>query len=286
MIYYTKIIQIIKATIFILLLMFLALIRTETSYVSYASNGSFFKGDNKYKGFYWFENQQKPDISKPDTEFHYPTPEEATRAIEVRKKTLDDARSQMVELAFVEDTPPEMLREAIVKYKKLEAAMYDGAIRLSYANEMANFTNPEIANLTEQPTNVFANKIKRKSDEREKITTIREFARKFDLVVFTNNNCPYSQAFDPVITDFARTHDFTLDKTPLDGIEGKIAQNLGITSTPTLIAVSKDASKMFEISRGMVGISELEANIILSSKYRNEQKIQSQGKYRNSKGKR
>ena len=133
---------------------------------------------------------------------------------------------------------------------------------------------------------MFANKIKRKSDEREKITTIREFARKFDLVVFTNNNCPYSQAFDPVITDFARTHDFTLDKTPLDGIEGKIAQNLGITSTPTLIAVSKDASKMFEISRGMVGISELEANIILSSKYRNEQKIQSQGKYRNSKGKR
>ena len=81
--------------------MFLALIRIETSY---ASNGSFFKGDNKYKGFYWFENQQKPDNSKPSTEFHYPTPEEATRAIEVRKKTLDDARESNGELAFVEDT--------------------------------------------------------------------------------------------------------------------------------------------------------------------------------------
>jgi hypothetical protein len=280
-----KTVQRIKTLILVILLLPLILVHAEKSY---ASNSSFYKGDNKYKGFYWFENQQKPDSSKPDTdtEFHYPTPEEATRAIEVRKKTLDDARSQMVELAFVEDTPPEMLREAIVKYKKLEAAMYDGAIRLSFANEMANFTNPEIANLTEQPTNVFANKIKRKSDEREKITTIREFARKFDLVVFTNNNCPYSQAFEPVITDFARTHGFILDKTPLDGIEGKIAQNLGITSTPILIAVSKDASKMFEISRGMVGISELEANIILSNKYSNEQKTQSHGKYKNSKGKR
>ena len=278
-----KPVQIIKTLILSILLLPLILVHAEKSY---ASTGSFYKGDNKYKGFYWFESNQNKDNNKQDQEFHYPTPEEATAAIQMRKQALDDARSQMVELAFIEDTPPDMLRKAIVKYKKLEVAMYDGAIRLTYANEMANFTNPEIAGLTEQPTNVFANKIKRKLDEKEKIAKIKEFAREFDLVVFTNNNCPYSTAFEPVIINFANTHGFTLEKASLDSSEGAVAQKLGITSTPTLIAVDKDAKAMFEISRGMASVSELETSIILSSKYSNEQKSQSQNKYRNQKGKR
>lgn len=241
---------------------------------AFARDISFYDGANKHKGFYWFESKQSQNNSTTESDFHYPTPEEATKAIEMRKKAMDDARSQMVELAFDKTTPPEILRKAIVKYKKLEAEMYDGAIRLTYANEMANFTNPEIANVIEYPTNVFANKIKRKSDYEHKIKTIREFAKNFNLLVFTNDNCPYSRAFMPVITNFAKEHGFSLEKAALDGTEGKIAQTLGITSTPTLVAVSSDSNEMFEISRSMVSVSELEANIVLSSKYSDEQRKQ------------
>ncbi len=271
MIISTKTLKIIK---FIVtpILFGLSIIFTNISNVSAAS---FYKGENKYKGFYWFESNQSLYNKAKDQEFHYPSPEEAVTAIEARKKALDDARSQMVELAFLEDTPPLILRQAIVKYKKLEASMYDGAIRLTQANEMANFTNPEIAGLTEQPTNVFGNKIKRTLDQAEKIVKIREFAQEFDLLVFTNNNCPYSKAFEPVITNFASAHSFSLDKTSLDSLEGKIAQKLGITSTPSLVAIRKDAKEIFEISRGMVSVSELESRIILSSKYSKEQKSQS-----------
>lgn len=252
--------------------------------ISFARAGGFYQGEDKYRGFYWFESKTNKDNSEAK-EFHYPTPEEATMAIEMRKKALDDARSQMVELSFQKNVPPEVLRSAIVKYKKLEAVMYDSAIALTYANEMANFTNPEIANLAENPTNVFANKIKRKLDEREKIATVREFARHFDLVLFTNNNCPYSKAFEPVIARFSSNHGFTLEKASLNSHEGKIAQKLGITSTPTLVAVSKDANEMFEITRGMIGLSELEASIVLSSKYSDEKKNQSRN-YKNKKSKR
>ena len=68
--------------------------------------------------------------------------------------------------------------------------------------------NPKIAGLTKQPTNVFANKIKRKLDEKEKIVKIKEFAKEFDLVVFTNNNYSYSKAFKLIIINFANTHGF------------------------------------------------------------------------------
>ena len=65
---------------------------------SYASDGSFYQGNNKYKGFYWFETPElqkhKNTNSKSYEEkesFKYPTPEEAGRAIAERKKQLDDA---------------------------------------------------------------------------------------------------------------------------------------------------------------------------------------------------
>lgn len=250
---------------------------------SYASNGSFYQGNNKYKGFYWFETPElqkhKNTNSKSYEEkesFKYPTPEEAGRAIAERKKQLDDARNIMSELSFRNDVPPEVLRDAIIKYKKLEIKMYDSAINLVYASEMANFTNPELSNLNEIPTNVFANKIKRKEEQKERINTIKQFANEFDLLLFTSSTCPYSKAFLPVVTNFASTHGFTLDTAPLDSSEGKIAQSLGIKATPTLVAISKDSKELFEISRGMSSISELERVIVLSSKYSKELKAKSQ----------
>lgn len=237
----------------------------------HAGVGGFYQSADKYRGFYWFEDQ-KSNIQPIDTvKFHYPTPQEATRAIAERKKEIDDARAQMVELSFKKDVPPEIFRQAIVKYKKLEAKMYEGAIALVHASDMANFTNPEIANIQEFPTNVFANKIKRIADERQNIETIKEFAQKFDLLLFADNNCSYCKAFAPVIANFAKNHAFTLDITSLDSKAGKIANSLGINSVPTLIAVSKDGKELFEISRGFSSASELEASMLLAKKYSEEQ---------------
>lgn len=237
----------------------------------YAGVGGFYKEENKYRGFYWFEDQKSQERSQSSAEFLYPSPEEATRAIEARKKALDDARSQMVELGFRKDVPPKILRQAIVKYKKLEAEMYDGAIALVHSSEMANFTNPEIANVTEYPTNVFANKIKRSAEEQQRITTVKEFAKNFDLLLFVEEGCPYCKFFKPVITHFAKEHGFALDIASLESREGKIAQNLGISSVPTLVAVRKDGKELFEITRGAATISELETSILLAKAYSEEQ---------------
>ena len=237
----------------------------------YAVVGSFYKCADKYRGFYWFEDQKNRVHDIDSLKFFYPTPEAAEMAIEARKKAMNDARNQMVELGFREDTPPHILRQAIVKYKKLEAEMHEGSIRLVQASEMANFTNPEIADVKQFPTNVFANKIKRATDEQEKIATVREFAKKFDLLLFASSDCPYCKAFAPVITNFARDHGFTLDTTTLDGKAGKIAQGLGINAVPTLVAVSKDGKQLFEISRGLSSLPELEASVVLANNLSEEQ---------------
>ena len=254
---------------------FIVLILVIT-YQAQANVGHFYQGSDRYRGFYWFEDKSLLKEDKKDA-YHIPTPIEAEKAIEVRRKTLDDARNQMIELAFRKDTPPQLLREAIVKYKKLEQEMYDGGIRLSNANNMANFTNPEIADQIELPTNVFANKIKRKVAEEEQIKTIKDFAGKFDLVLFANDNCPYCTAFLPVVTGFAEEYGFTLNVTGLDTPQGKIATKLGVRSVPTLVAISKDAAQLFELARGFISFSELQDNVVLGHAYSTE-KAQSSGK--------
>ncbi len=247
-----------------------------TTYQAQANVGHFYQGSDRYRGFYWFEDKSLLNEDKKDA-YHIPTPIEAEKAIEVRRKTLDDARNQMIELAFRKDTPPEILRSAIIKYKKLEQEMYDGAIRLSNSSDMANFTNPEIADQIELPTNVFANKIKRKVAEEEQIKTIKDFAGKFDLVLFANDNCPYCTAFLPVVTGFAEEYGFTLNVTGLDTPQGKIATKLGVRSVPTLVAISKDAAQLFELARGFISFSELQDNVVLGHAYSTE-KAQSSGK--------
>ena len=236
----------------------------------YAGVGGFYKGEDRYRGFYWFEDQRTGLQNIDSFQFHYPSPDEAQTSIEARKKEMDDARAQMVELGFREDTPPHILRQAIVKYKKLEVQMHDGAIRLVHASEMANFTNPEIADVTEFPTNVYANKIKRAADEQEKIAIVKEFAKKFDLLLFVSPDCTYCKAFTPVITNFAKEHGFTLETSNLNSSEGKIAQGLGINAVPTLVAVAKDGKELFELSRGLSSLSELEASVALASNLNDE----------------
>lgn len=237
-----------------------------TTYEARANAGHFYQGSERYRGFYWFEDKAYGDQSKTQEDY-IPTPLEAEKAIETRRKVLDDARNQMIELAFRKDTPPQLLREAIVKYKKLEQEMYDGTIRLSNASDMANFTNPEIADQIELPTNVFANKIKRKVAEEEKIKIIREFASKFDLVLFANDDCHYCKGFMPVVNNFAKEYGFTLSVTGLDTPQGKIAAQLGIKAVPTLVAISKDASELFELARGFISLSELHNNVVLGHAY-------------------
>jgi len=234
----------------------------------FAKDISFYDGANKHKGFYWFDEREKQ--KKASAAHILPTSEEASNNIAARKMELDNARNVMIELSYREDVPDEVLRASIIKYKKLEAKMYNSAIRLSDASDMANFTNPELVNYDKEPINVFANKIKRKLAGEEKLQTIKEFSNKFDLLLFANDKCPYSRGFMPIVTRFAKDYSISLDVTTLENRTGSVAAKLGITSTPTLVAISKDATQLFEIARGYISLSELEENIVLSQKYSKE----------------
>ncbi len=259
---------------FILFIVFGAFIILSFSYSAIASN--FFDQPNKYRGFYWFETQeeQKNNKDKQESinknEYKLPTPEEAFAAIEAIKKGLDDARNQMIAVGLDNNASPEAKRKAVIAYKKLETEMWEGTLSLVDASDMANFTNPELLDNQNEPTNVFGVKLKRQIDAEKNALSILQFAQIFDLLLFTDDSCLYCREFAPVVKNFAKHYHFQLDMTSLDERVGKAAKQLGISSVPTLVAVKKDGLQAFEVSRGMISASELEANILLAHKYSEE----------------
>ena len=259
----------------ITLFIFFQLIATNAN-----AKGSFFEQSNQYRGFYWFEREQSSSQNKKQ-EYQMPTAEEAAASIEARKKTLDDARNQMVAVGFDQYAPLSAKRQAVINYKKLEMGMWDGALSLVDASDMANFTNPEIAGNQTQPTNVFGVKLQRQVEAEQNIVAIMEFAKEFDLILFADESCRYCREFAPVLKRFVDQHHFQLDVASLDSKAGNIAKSLGITSIPTLVAIKKDGSLLFEVSRGVVSVSGLEANILLANKYSEElTATNKQGKHR------
>lgn len=233
--------------------------------------GGFYDGTCKYRGFYWFDDPRQEKKKQIEDAYQNPTAEEATKSLEQRKKELDDARAQMIELAYRENVPNSVLRDAVIKYKKLEVKMFDGALRLVDASEMANFVDPKLSGTDTIPTNVYANKIKRKVDAKVDAEVIRSFAKKYDLILFKSDECPYCKAFIPIITHFAKHYEFDLESADLESEAGRLAQNIGVDGVPTVVAMSKDGKDLFEINRGMNSMSDLEHSVLLADKYSHEQ---------------
>lgn len=259
----------------IVLFIFIQLIAVTSN-----AGSSFFEQSNQYKGFYWFEREKSTNPNKAEIDYQIPSATVAAASIEARKKKLDDARNQMVAVGFDQDAPLSAKRQAVINYKKIEMEMWNGALSLVDASDMANFINPEIADNQNQPTNVFGVKLQRQVEAEQNIVSIMEFAKEFDLLLFADESCRYCREFAPVLKRFVDQHHFQLDVASLDSKAGSIAKSLGINSIPTLVAIKKDGSMLFELSRGVVSMSGLEANILLASKYSKELKATSkQGKH-------
>lgn len=229
--------------------------------------GGFWNMQNQYKGFYWFETLRKAHDKKEIQKYQIPTAMEAESFIEERKKRLDDARFQMIAIAFDKNAPEQVKREAVISYKKLEIEMWDGALSLVEASDMANFTNPEIVDNLSQPTNVFGIKLKRRIDAEKSALKILDFSKDFDLLLFADSSCPYSREFIPVLKRVVHDNQFKLEIVSLDSDIGNVAKSLGITTIPTLVAIKKDGAQLFEVARGMVSQTQLEENILFAQKY-------------------
>ena len=249
--------------LFLISVLLLQLIATSTQ----AAKQDFFKHSNQYRGFYWFEQEQKKSNQqdeKPAPTFESMSPSKAVQNIEERKVKLAEARSVMMELSF-QGASREEIYKAVRHYKMLENQMRDSGMALASAWEMVNFTNPEFVDRINNPVNAAANRVKRKYEAEQNALKIKEFASKYDLVLFEKESCPYCQAFKPIIGRFVAMHGFKLDVVGDNPEHLQLINILNIKAAPTLVAVRKDGKDAFELARSLLTLSELEQQVMSAS---------------------
>ena len=228
------------------------------------SNYCFANGflDQRYRGWLWFEDKQKVDKENEGLI----TSKQAREELEEFSKKLEELKFMML----ARPTP-----ENVRRYREKEKEMWDKAITLHQAWDMANFLYPEQADLINNPVNVHAVKFKRKLEAEGEEQKIREFAQNYELILFSKNSCPYCHEFAPVFENFAKGFGFNFEKVILDSLEvnpkaNYLVSKLNIDAAPTIYVVSKNGKDAFELIRGYASISELKTATYLAWKYVND----------------
>jgi hypothetical protein len=247
------------------LLTILPLIFTLFPEAIIASN---FINSERYHGWYWFEEkpkdltgktkeQQANKGSSSDSVSNI-SPQQAKKEVVQFKEELEDLRYVML----ARPTP-----ENIKAYRGKEQEMWNKAVELHQAWDLANLLYPEQRDLVNNPVNVHAVKAKREMLASENSEKIKQLAQEYELVLFFRSDCRYSQLFAQALKAFSGKYGFKVSSVSGDGKAHEyfptaylpqLIEKLGITAFPTVIAISNDAKSAFELIRGYVSISELE----------------------------
>lgn len=244
--------------------LFLIVFTAQKASATSAQNTNYYKDESRrFRGWVWFEEKEmerqmlerKKDFEKVKEEI---SPDVAKEEIESLKEQMEERRNIMIVRPSAQN---------VRKYYELEKIMWDRALKLDAAYREAKFRYPELFDKQQDPTNVHAVKLKRKLDFEEGLRKIKDFAKEYDLVLFSKGDCRYSKEFAPILKNFSDTYGFVTEEISMDDqltglFRGKrmpdLALKLGIKVSPTIVAVSKDGSKAFEMMRGYGAVAELE----------------------------
>jgi len=227
--------------------------------------------EQRYRGWLWFEEKEALSGLKERTSTQ--NNEEASEEITVEeaKGEVESIIKELEDLRYVYLARPNYKTQKAYRDKLGE--IMDRGIRMQELWDEQNFIEPEYRDLVNSPENVFAVKLNRKIKAEAEKEIIKQFARDYELVFFYRKSCPRSSEFEPVLKSFGDTHGIKIEAVSVDGSESeyfprsstisqKLIEKLGISATPTVIAIRKDARKAFELIRGFVTLSELEENTI------------------------
>ena len=227
--------------------------------------------EQRYRGWLWFE--EKEALSGLKERRSNQNNEEASEEITVEeaKGEVEGIIKELEDLRYVYLARPNFRTQKAYRDKLGE--IMDRGIRMQQLWDEQNFIEPEYRDLVNSPENVFAVKLNRKIKAQGEKEIIKQFARDYELVFFYRKSCPRSSEFEPVLKSFGDTHAIKIEAVSVDGSESeyfprsstisqKLIEKLGISATPTVIAIRKDARKAFELIRGFVTLSELEENTV------------------------
>ena len=228
----------------------------------YLMTDNFFEGHAE--GWHWYQDSDQCSVPSDQKE-QKATP---TEKIEAQRKEIE----QKLHAAIVEPT-----RENLVAYILAQRALMDQSQRFSESWKKVVMTSPSLDETLIHPVDQNARPIYYLEKSKDLQDKIKKLASEYGLFFFFRKNCPYCHGFAPIVKSFAETYGWSLLPVSIDGgtlpefpdarRDNGIAERLGISHVPALIALHPKSGKFIPLAYGMVSISEIEERVELLTKY-------------------
>lgn len=174
------------------------------------------------------------------------------------QETVETAKAQ----AILEPTP-----QNVKIYIELQNAIQAQASQFAQTWQTVLWANPELDHSLKNPTNQAARQIFNDQHRVEKVQAIEKWKQTHGLFYFFRSDCPYCQAFAPVLKQFEATYGINIIAISLDGqslpeypnarVDNGAAQRLGVSTVPALFAIEPSTQAIIPITYGLISMEDL-----------------------------
>jgi conjugal transfer pilus assembly protein TraF len=225
--------------------------------------------DDRERGWHWYEKQSQLEEKAKK---NIPTLSPLERLKQYQEK-LETAKAE----AVLNPTPQNVLNYQRLQYETMEKSdlFADVWMRNVYAH-------PEIDHTRKSPISQKARHIYLRQREEERERKILSLSKEYGLFLFFKNNCPYCDAFAPIVKRFSVKYGWEIlavsefgEKNELferNVRDNGLAEAWKVNTYPSLFAVNPRTGRVIPVAVGMISVEEMEERIAVLSEEEDEKK--------------
>lgn len=220
--------------------------------------------DDHERGWFWYEDPKEEEEEKfPEEQEIQEKKYAATAELKQYQAELEDAKAK----AVLHPTP-----ENVARYQMMQKDMTEKAEKFSEIWMKNVYKNIELDATHSVPMFPQANRIYLAEKRKQKIQKIKQLSQEYGLFFFFKKQCPYCEAFAPIVKLFSEKYNWEVlaisefgERLPMferSVQDNGLAETWGVNSYPSLFAVNPKTGHVIPIANGMISIQEMEERIM------------------------
>ena len=219
--------------------------------------------DDHERGWFWYEDPKQeeekiPEKKKVQTE-QYP----ATAELKKYQAELEEAKAKAVMHPTAQN---------VLAYQQMQYEMIEKSGKFADVWMKNVYLNPNVDATQNVPIFPHANKIYLEEQRKKKAAKIKQLSQEYGLFFFFKKQCPYCEAFAPIVKMFSDKYNWEVlaisefgEKLPMferNVQDNGLAETWRVSSYPSLFAVNPKTGHVIPIANGMISVQEMEERIM------------------------
>ncbi len=247
-------------------------------FVFYAINSQAGWRDDHERGWHWYEKNEEEETHKHDDSKVLPSaPISYADKLKKYREEGEELRAKAIIVPNTDNV------HALMTWEK---SMWNNAENFGSMWQAVLRKHPEFDYSVTHPTAQYARHLYLDDQKRKTKRAIDALKKKYGLVFFFKESCPYCHAMAPIVVSIASRHGLSLHGISLDGgkltilqritVDNGLSQRFDVSMVPAIFAVNPQSGEYFPIATGAISEQEIEERIFQIAEYQSS--LEEQGK--------